>query len=149
MPKSPLEIAQELRPSLSRLFLLYFRQADSFSISQAQMSIMTILEERGPLRISQIANLEAIRMPTASNAVNQLETMGLVKRVRDDSDRRGVSVELTQKGTEELKAIGEVRNQALARMLESLSPEELAEAEKFAHMFDLLLQRYTETKEKK
>lgn len=144
MSKTPLEIATELRPALSRLYLLYFRQAETFSVSQAQMSIMTILDENGPMRISQIAHAEAIRMPTASNAINQLETMGLVTRVRDVSDRRGVRVELTDKGKAELEEIGKSRNQALARMFENLSEEELSKAEEFAPMFDTILQRYTE-----
>lgn len=149
MPKTPLEIAQELRPALSRLYLLYFRQAETFSISQAQMSIMTILDENGAMRISQIAHAESIRMPTASNAINQLESMGLVTRVRDVSDRRGVSVELTKKGQSELDKIGKIRNAALARMLEHLTEEELARADEFAPLFDLILQRYTESQNNK
>lgn len=148
MSKTPLEIATELRPALSRLYLLYFRQAETFSVSQAQMSIMTILDENGPMRISQIAQAEAIRMPTASNAINQLETMGLVTRVRDVSDRRGVRVELTDKGKAELDDIGRSRNQALARMFENLSEEELEKAQEFAPMFDTILQRYTENQSK-
>ncbi|QFQ03407.1 putative HTH-type transcriptional regulator YusO [Corynebacterium urogenitale] len=148
MAKTPLEIASELRPALSRLFLLYFRQAETFSVSQAQMSIMTILQDNGPMRISQIAHAEAIRMPTASNAINQLETMGLVTRVRDVSDRRGVRVELTDKGRTELEEIGKSRNLALARMLEHLNPEELKQAEEFAPMFDTILHRYSENQSK-
>ena len=148
MAKTPLEIASELRPALSRLFLLYFRQAETFSVSQAQMSIMTILQDNGPMRISQIAHAEAIRMPTASNAINQLETMGLVTRVRDVSDRRGVRVELTDKGRTELEEIGKSRNLALARMLEHLTPEELKKSEEFAPMFDTVLRRYTENQNK-
>lgn len=148
MPKTPLEIAQDLRPALSRLYLLYFRQADSYSISLAQMSIMTILDEIGPMRISQIAQAEAIRMPTASNAVNQLESMGLVSRVRDVSDRRGVSVQLTEKGKEELARSGENRNVALARMIENLTPEEVAQVEKAAPLINLILSRYTEAHSK-
>lgn len=148
MPKTPLEIAQDLRPALSRLNLLYFRQAETFSISLAQMSIMTILHETGPMRISQIAQAEAIRMPTASNAVNQLESMGLVSRVRDVSDRRGVSVQLTEKGNEELIKSGENRNVALARMIENLSPDEMAMVETAAPLINLILNRYTEAHNK-
>ncbi|MBF4552590.1 MarR family winged helix-turn-helix transcriptional regulator [Corynebacterium suicordis] len=148
MSKTPLEIAQQLRPALSRLYLLYFRQAEAFSISQAQMSIMTILEEHGPMRISQIAHAEAIRMPTASNAVNQLESMGLVSRVRDVSDRRGVSVQLTDKGADELQSIGDNRNRALARMIANLSPEEVQKVEEAAPIIEMILNRYTEAQTK-
>lgn len=144
MSSLPLEIATRLRPTLTRLYLLYFRQTENSQISLAQMSIMMNLADNGPMRISQIAQAEAIRMPTASNAVNQLETIGLVRRVRDVSDRRGVRVGLTKEGRVQLEEIAEIRSRNLAEMLAGLHPDELAEMEKATPLFELILKRYTE-----
>lgn len=149
MASTPLEIAKELRLPLTRLYLLYFRQTENSHISMAQLSILMILEENGPMRISQIAATETIRMPTASNAVNQLETMELVTRVRDTSDRRGVSVTLTDKGREELRRLSEERAEQLASMLDSLSDEELKEVAEATPVIELVLRRYTEAIEAK
>ncbi|HIW95412.1 MAG TPA: MarR family transcriptional regulator [Candidatus Corynebacterium gallistercoris] len=149
MASTPLEIAKKLRPSLTRLYLLYFRQAENSAISMAQMSIMMILDEKGPMRISQIASTEAIRMPTASNAVNQLETMGLVTRVRDISDRRGVRVDLTRKGRAELEALGNERAQQLAGLIEGLSEQELESVESAVPLLQAILESYTESIEAK
>ena len=87
---SPETLAAELRPLLTRLHLLYFRQSVQSDLSSAQLSIMSLLQGFGSLRVSDIARLEAIRMPTASNAVHQLEQEGMVTRERDPNDRRGV-----------------------------------------------------------
>lgn len=149
MASTSLEIAKKLRLPLTRLYLLYFRQTESSHISMAQLSILMILEENGPMRISQIAATETIRMPTASNAVNQLETMELVTRVRDTSDRRGVSVTLTDKGREELRRLGDERAEQLASMLDSLSEEELKEVADATSVIELVLRRYTEAIEAK
>lgn len=149
MASTPLEIAKELRLPLTRLYLLYFRQTENSHISMAQLSILMILEENGPMRISQIAATETIRIPTASNAVNQLETMELVTRVRDTSDRRGVSVTLTDKGREELRRLSEERAEQLASMLDSLSDEELKEVAEATPVIELVLRRYTEAIEAK
>ncbi|CAM2957731.1 MarR family winged helix-turn-helix transcriptional regulator [Corynebacterium falsenii] len=149
MASTPLEIASKLRPSLTRLYLLYFRQAENSTISMAQLSIMMILDEKGPMRISQIASTEAIRMPTASNAVNQLETMGLVTRVRDISDRRGVRVDLTDKGREELEKLSEERANQLAGMLEGLNDEELERTEEAVSLIDEILHSYAASIEEK
>ena len=149
MASTPLEIAKELRLPLTRLYLLYFRQTENSHISMAQLSILMILEENGPMRISKIAATETIRMPTASNAVNQLETMDLVTRVRDTSDRRGVSVTLTDKGREELRRLSEERAEQLSSMLASLSDEELKEVAKATPVIELVLRRYTEAIEAK
>ncbi|RAV34157.1 MarR family winged helix-turn-helix transcriptional regulator [Corynebacterium heidelbergense] len=147
MAQTPLEIAKQLRPGLTRLFLLYFRKSMNSHISTAQMSIMMILAEHGPLRISQIAAMEAIRMPTASNAVNQLESMNIVTRVRDVSDRRGVRVELTEKGRADLNQMSEDRSQQLASMVAGLSAEELAQVEELIPVINLILERYSEVAE--
>ena len=148
MSTNPLEIAAQLRPPLTRLYLLYFRQADHSHISMAQLSIMMILEENGPMRISAIAATESIRMPTASNAVNQLETMGLVERIRDVSDRRGVRVDLTDKGREELEKLSDERSKQLAGMLDGLSEEEVKLADAAVPLIKLILDRYIEQIEK-
>lgn len=143
-----MDIARDLRPSLTRLYLLYFRKTEQSNISQAQLSIMMILDSEGPMRISQIAAMESIRMPTASNAVNQLETMGLVHRVRDVSDRRGVRVQLTDKGREELHNQEGDRSIQLASMLENLSEEELQTVDAFIPVIDTILERYSEDEER-
>lgn len=139
MTVSSIGVAKQLRPVLTRLYLLYFRQTAASAISMAQLSIMMNLQDNGPLRISQIADLEAIRMPTASNAVNHLEQMGLVTRVRDVSDRRGVRVRLTEEGTTQLEKIGEERVEQLATLLQGLTDDELQQIEDTMPLFDRVL----------
>ncbi|MDN6439137.1 MAG: MarR family transcriptional regulator [Corynebacterium nuruki] len=136
------DVAQRLRPVLTRLYLLYFRQTASSSISMAQLSIMMNLADNGPLRISQIADLEAIRMPTASNAVNHLEQLGLVSRVRDVSDRRGVRVRLTEEGTTQLAAIGKERDAQIETLLAGLNQDELSTVEGALPLFDRILETF-------
>lgn len=139
MTVSSTDVAKQLRPVLTRLYLLYFRQTATSAISMAQLSIMMNLQDNGPLRISQIADLEAIRMPTASNAVNHLEQMGLVSRVRDVSDRRGVRVRLTEEGTRQLAKITDERVEQLATMLDGLTEDELTQIQGAMPLFDRVL----------
>ncbi|MDN5684270.1 MarR family winged helix-turn-helix transcriptional regulator [Corynebacterium glyciniphilum] len=131
MTATPSEVAKRLRPVVTRMYLLYFRQTTQSSISTAQLSIMMNLQTHGALRISQIADLESIRMPTASNAINHLESLGLVSRVRDVSDRRGVRVKLTDLGKTELTRIGEERDKQMADILAVLDSEQLEKVEEF------------------
>lgn len=122
---TPLALAKRLRPLLTRAKLLYSRRSTESQLSRAQLSIMMTLDALGPCRINQLADAEAIRMPTASNAVHHLETAGMVERVRDNQDRRGVRVELTAKGREELHRVSNERDQQMAEMFANLTPEEL------------------------
>nr|WP_026162400.1 MarR family transcriptional regulator [Corynebacterium ulceribovis] len=121
-------LANEIRPMLTRLELLYTRVSQESSISRAQLSIMSTLADVGPCRISQIAQTESIRMPTASNAIHQLEKLGMVTRVRDVEDRRGVQVKLTDKGHEELNRVGAERNRLFRALFTGLDREQLERA---------------------
>ncbi|WKD58348.1 putative HTH-type transcriptional regulator YusO [Corynebacterium capitovis DSM 44611] len=130
---NPHEIARRIRPAMTSLYVTYFRIAEQSDLTGPQLSIMTRLQDDGAHRISKIAEAEGVRMPTASNTVNQLEKRGLVRRVRDETDRRGVSVELTDKGRAELKRVGDERTDYLADMISALPEEELS---KIAHLTD-------------
>lgn len=139
---TPLAIAKEIRPLLTRAELLYSRRSEESQLSRAQLSIMMTLDALGPCRINQLAQAEAIRMPTASNAVHHLEDAGMVERVRDTKDRRGVRVELTEKGLSELRRVSDERDQQMAAMLSGLSPEELEVGARLVPILKRILETY-------
>ncbi|AHI23889.1 MarR family winged helix-turn-helix transcriptional regulator [Corynebacterium vitaeruminis] len=142
--QTPHDIAASIRPALTQLYVLYFRLAGQSDLTGPQMTILTRLDEHGPARISQIAQAEGIRMPTASNALHQLEQRGMIERIRDEEDRRGVKVRLTEFGHSELKRVGEERTAHLARMLESLPAEKLAETARLAPVINDLAETYSD-----
>lgn len=138
----PLDIAARIRPSLTKLYVTYFRVADQSDLTGPQLSIMTRLQENGASRISQVAQEEGIRMPTASNALHQLEQRDLVRRIREETDRRGVRVELTPLGERELERVGAERTRYLADMIATLDDEHLAKAAELADVINALAETY-------
>lgn len=141
---TPLDLAKEIRPLLTRAELLYSRRSEESQLSRAQLSIMMTLDALGPCRINQLAQAEAIRMPTASNAVHHLEDAGMVERVRDTKDRRGVRVELTEKGMSELRRVSTERDEQMANMFKALSPEELQVGASLVPILKRMLETYGE-----
>ncbi|MDO5453829.1 MAG: MarR family transcriptional regulator [Corynebacterium sp.] len=139
---TPANIARRIRPAMTKLYVMYFRIAEQSDLTGPQLSIMSRLQENGPSRISQVAREEGIRMPTASNALHQLEQRELVHRVRDESDRRGVRVELTDLGATELHRVGEERERYLADMIATLSEEDAQELDKLADIILKLADSY-------
>lgn len=139
---TPANIARRIRPAMTKLYVMYFRIAEQSDLTGPQLSIMSRLQENGPSRISQVAREEGIRMPTASNALHQLEQRELVHRVRDESDRRGVRVELTDLGATELNRVGEERERHLADMIATLSEEDAQELDKLADIILKLADSY-------
>lgn len=141
---TPLDLAKEIRPLLTRAELLYSRRSEESQLSRAQLSIMMTLDALGPCRINQLAQAEAIRMPTASNAVHHLEDAGMVERVRDTKDRRGVRVELTDKGVSELRRVSDERDEQMANMFTALSAEELQVSASLVPILKRILETYGE-----
>ncbi|QPK83205.1 MarR family transcriptional regulator [Corynebacterium qintianiae] len=138
----PYAIAKRIRPAMTSLYVMYFRNAQQSDLTGPQLSIMTRLQEDGPCRINRLAEAEGVRMPTASNTVNQLEKRGLVRRIRDESDRRGVSVEMTPEGDAELSRVGEERTKYLSDMLGSLPEDDLFRLDELAEIVNILADNY-------
>ncbi|MFZ0713140.1 MarR family winged helix-turn-helix transcriptional regulator [Mycobacterium sp.] len=73
-------------------------RAAAGGLTSRQLSILTTLVERGPLRTSQVAEYEGVRQATISTAIRSLESLGLAERSPDPTDNRSVLVEASTKG---------------------------------------------------
>lgn len=141
------DIARRIRPAMTKLYVTYFRTADQSELSGPQLSLMHRINDHGPSRIRQLADAEGVRMPTASNTINQLEKRGLVTRVRAEEDRRGVTVELTDLGKQELERVGEERTRYLAEMLGTLDDANLTLISDAVDAINALAETYAGTED--
>ncbi len=69
--------------------------------------------------LSELAEMQAVSLPTVSNSVATLEGRGWIRRLRDASDRRVVKLELTPAGRSVLEG---ARRQVEAHLAQALSP---------------------------
>ncbi len=118
------ELAEELGTVLARLYSFLRRTILPREMSLTQALVLRTLRDRGPQRVSELAELEGVRQPTCSGLVNTLEEEGWVTRRVDESDRRAVVVELTPQGRAVLQAIGDARASVLEQHLATLSASE-------------------------
>lgn len=68
-----------------------------FGLTAPQLWALKTLESRGPLTISELAAQLHIHQSSTSILLNRLEERGLVRRLRQQQDRRFVRVELTDR----------------------------------------------------
>ena len=69
-----------------------------YQISTPQLNCLLALNEKGSLPPSQIAKYIMVNSSTVTGIIDRLEQKALVKRVRKKSDRRLISIELTEAG---------------------------------------------------
>ncbi|MFK0243171.1 MarR family winged helix-turn-helix transcriptional regulator [Amycolatopsis azurea] len=92
------DLAHRLRPLVFRLYYLVRRETPQVQLTLTQGSVLSELLNGGPRRMSTLADLERVRMPTMTDVVRRLERLGLVSRRPDPADGRAVLVEVTEVG---------------------------------------------------
>jgi len=117
--------ARRLGYSVTRLARQLRRQAGT-DLTPTQSAALVSIEKHGPITIGDLATREQVSAPTATNVVSKLEAGGLVRRLRDDADRRVCRVELTPAGDRELESARNRKAEWLAARLGDLLPEDLA-----------------------
>jgi DNA-binding MarR family transcriptional regulator len=94
-------------------------------ITPERLSALSVIEKRGPISVTALADNEMVRPATMSRMVAALVEDGLVKRTEDKNDGRGVLVSTTPKGKRAYQKAHEQRLQHFAELLSALSAEQL------------------------
>ena len=103
----------ELADAVDRLTMWLRRQVPT-AVSSSTITTLDALAVHGPLRISDLAEREAISQPGMTSLVNRLEAAGQAERVADPSDGRAALVRITDAG----RALLTQRHAARALVLE-------------------------------
>lgn len=109
---------------------IYFRSLNP-RLSPASYNVLRILrgrhtrgESKG-VRASEIGCEMVVRMPDVTRLVDRLESQGLVKRTRDDHDKRVVWVAITKKGLALLDRIETEVHETVRALLAHMTKDEL------------------------
>lgn len=91
-------MAEQLYLALQHAARRFRELDDELGLSPARFSLLATLRYHGPLRVGELAREERVTQPTVTQAVQGLESAGLVRRGPHPSDGRGCLVELTPAG---------------------------------------------------
>lgn len=94
-------------------------------LSHGQLSALSSIARKGPLRLGELAAIELVAAPTITRVVADLEARGLVERQPDTDDRRSIFVAATDAGVELLLRARSDRARAVVALLAERTPEEV------------------------
>ncbi len=114
-----------LRLAMARLARQQRRSYPS-GLTPSQISVLITLDHHGPIRLSDLARLEAVAPPTITRIVAKLVDDGLVERQVDAADRRIARVTITDEGHRRTAETREGRNRWLGQKLAALPDDDLA-----------------------
>jgi DNA-binding MarR family transcriptional regulator len=75
--------------------------------------------------MSELSKKLSVSLPTITAMVNRLEISNMVRRERDNTDRRVVKVSLTRSGRRELTRLVSIREREMERILMNLTEDEM------------------------
>jgi DNA-binding MarR family transcriptional regulator len=106
--------------------LLYPGEWIDIDLSLSKTELFTLLqtERNGEIIMSQIADYINIPMSTATGLVERLVKKGYLKRARSESDRRVVTIQLTDAGKKITAEIRETIGSYIKLVLDDLTEEE-------------------------
>ncbi len=117
-----LDISQqilEVVPLVMRTIAFELRRTEHVIVAP-HFRLLWMLNHR-PFTLSELADHQAVSLPTMSNSVTILEERGWVTRLRSDLDRRKVLIELSPAGREVLGQVQHQAEQQVAELLSALS----------------------------
>ncbi|MGH8860389.1 MAG: MarR family winged helix-turn-helix transcriptional regulator [Jatrophihabitantaceae bacterium] len=77
---------------------MWLRRQVPAAVSSSTITTLDTLNAHGPLRVSELADREAISQPGMTTLVNRLEAAGHAERVADPTDGRAALVRITATG---------------------------------------------------
>lgn len=134
--------------AVEREFAVLFRRSRSMSgtiarqlhpdVGAAAYGLLLQLQQTGGSRLTDLAAFFGIGKPTLSRQVRLLENLGFVERSGDDSDRRAVTLRLTEEGLARLTATQEARRERFRRILNTWPREDVDNLGRLLHQFNEL-----------
>lgn len=124
------KLSRRLRPTLA-----------GGGLTPTRISVLFTVVRQGPLRVTRLAELEALNPTMLSRVIGQLTDDGLVRRLPDPEDRRAALVEATAAGRQLRERIQHEREDVLSVQLGLLSDAERATVERALPILEELTER--------
>ncbi|TDE56031.1 MarR family transcriptional regulator [Nonomuraea mesophila] len=124
--RSDAGLASALRVSMARLTRRLRRQAAAHSLTPTQFATLAAVERHSGITPGELAELEKVQPPSMTRVIAKLEERGLVARTPHPTDRRQVTVTVTEAAEKLLKEERRRKEAWLTQRLKDLSPEERA-----------------------
>src|ERR1700759_5223012 len=89
------ETAARLRAVVGKLARRLNSLARGAGLTPSQLSTLGVIARQGPIRLSELAEIESMNPTMVSRVVGALDDAGLVRRKADPEDRRAGLLEVT------------------------------------------------------
>ena len=98
---------------------------NNYSITPPQFVALQWLNEEGDMTIGELSNKMYLACSTTTDLVDRMERGGLLKRVKDEHDRRVVNIHLLEEGKSIIETVIKERQAYLKQVLGDYTSEQV------------------------
>ena len=121
-PALPEQDGARLRAVIGKLSRRLRPTVAGSGLTPSQISALFTIVRMGPMRLSELAEIEAVNPTMLSRIAAQLSDAGLIRREPDPEDRRAAIVGATAAGRRMRERVHRERTQAISAHIEALAP---------------------------
>lgn len=118
--QNAVESVDRLRAAIGKLSRGLRLSHSETGLTPSQVSVLFTIARRGPLKLSEVVEIERLNPTMLSRITAQLAEQGLIRRRADSDDRRAAVVEATAAGRRMRERIHRARSRELAQHVERL-----------------------------
>ena len=115
----------ELLEHSARSSMRAMLRRDGGPISLVHLLVLHVMEHEGAQSMRALSEAIGASQASATGIVDRMERRGLVRRERDEADRRVIRVALTDEGRGLLSGFASERRETLGELLDDLTEREL------------------------
>lgn len=120
------ETPARLRAVVGKLARRLNSLARGSGLTPSQLSTLGVIAREGPIRLSELAEIETMNPTMLSRVVGALDEAGLVRRRPDPQDRRAGLLEVTATGRRTHDRLRAERGRVLSEGLVAMSDSDIA-----------------------
>jgi DNA-binding MarR family transcriptional regulator len=126
-PPAALDVLKQFRSVFNAIKQHFQEVEDICRISGAQLWALAVIVRQPGLRVSDLAKGMAIHQSTASNLIERLVELKMIKKARSEQDQRVVHLFPTQEGVGLIGKAPQPFEGALPEALRQMAPEDLSQ----------------------
>ncbi|MGI6031309.1 MAG: MarR family winged helix-turn-helix transcriptional regulator [Eubacteriales bacterium] len=115
--------------------------AKEYRVNVIQIHILAALVNQGSLSMSSVAQRLNMSKQQATQTVNRMEELGVIRREQDPQDRRRINIVLSDKGMEVAHKLQEIMTRQVEKALAVLSEEDRRELEDSIDRMNMILSK--------
>ena len=119
------EIASKIQNLMLRAMYYHSKSLKAEHLTPPSFFLIGYIHRKGPQNLSTLASMTGVTKPSITAIVDNLEKQGLVKRVRDENDRRKTAISLTPAALEKMDKFELTKGDLKRELSEALTIEQL------------------------